>query len=55
MGNKDFVPDAVTAASMLRERHGDAVAAEFERLVAEGRKLQAVRYLRTHGVVEQVQ
>jgi len=50
MGNKSLVKDAKQYRAELLENHGDSAAQEFDRLLSEGKKIQAMRWLKKHGV-----
>jgi len=51
MGNKMLVKDAGQYKAVLLERCGESAALEFDRLLSEGKKIEAIRWLRKHGVL----
>ena len=48
--NKTQLKTWEAARAELRKAAGDAVCAEFDRHLAEGRKVSAITLLRAHGI-----
>ena len=49
MGNKSLVKDAKQYRAELLAKYGDSAAQEFDRLLSEGKKIQAMRWLKKYG------